>query len=598
MILTKLSLRLFCLLLVLSISLGPFGSCEIPGGLVDEETADTQREEFDLLMDELFADWVSSDALSMNYYLADPDKLNIERPGPTFGDVVSEELIIESKQETRELLERLNGFTYRSLREDQQIVFDILRRNLALYEILEREEDYSYYTGYIRPLIGIQVQFPILLAEFNFYTAEDIERYLDLMEDTGRYFNDMIEFERERSRRGFFLSESNVDKVTEQIESYLENREDNLLITVFDSRIDDYEGLDGQQREFYKQRNRELVLENVLPAYERLLDAMKELRGVGSRSGGLAELPGGREFAHALLRLRTGSDRSINELEVLLDEWLEDTFRNIIITLRSNNEIYDRLIEDQLEIDEDIPENIVSQLQRAVDRDFPPIRDTRLVILEVHENLQEHMSPAFYLAPAIDRFNDNVVYVNPASISSNLFMFTALAHESYPGHMYQTVYFLQQTPHPVRVSLSNTGYSEGWATYAEMRSYFFTDLDYEEAGLMWNFRLFDLLLQANIDFGVNVLGWSFDDAFDLLKSYNYNDMEIAESIYNNVTGMPLTSLNYSLGFIELTELINEAINIQGNSFELIEFHRFFLEFGPAPYPLLREHMIARFGGNT
>jgi len=597
MILTKLLLRLVCLLLVLSISFGPLSSCEQLNGLTDED-ADIHREDFDLLMEELFTDWVSSDALSMNYYLADPEKRGIERPGPTFGDVVTAELIIESKQETRELLEKLNGFTYRSLRDDQQIVFDILRRNIALYEILEREEAYSYYTGYIRPLIGIQVQFPILLAEFNFYTADDIERYLDLLGDTERYFSDMIEFERERSRRGYFLSEPNVDKVTEQIESYLENREDNLLITVFDSRIDEYEGLESQQRELYKQRNRDLVLGNVLPAYETLLDAMRELRGVGSRSGGLAELPGGREFAHALLRLRTGSDRSINELESLLDEWIEDTFRNIIVTLRSNNEIYDRLIEDQLEIAEDIPETYISHLQRAVGRDFPPIRDTRLVVLEVHESLQEHMSPAFYLAPAIDRFNDNVVYFNPASISSNLFMFTALAHESYPGHMYQTVYFLQQSPNPVRVSLSNSGYTEGWATYAEMMSYFFTELDNEEAKLMWNFRLFDLLLQANIDFGVNVLGWSFDDAFDFLKSFNYDDIEIAESVYNTVTGMPLTSLNYSLGFIELTELINEAIEIQGNRFELVEFHRFFLEFGPAPFPLIREHMIVYFGAGT
>ena len=560
----------------------------------ENESLLSNEDRFDLLLDELFADWVTNDALTMNYFLADPYRMDIIRPETTFGEVVTPEKLARDKQDTLDLLDRLNGFDYLTLREDQQIIYDILKRIIDLSGVLEREEDYAYYIGYIRPLLGIQVQLPVLLVEFNFYTVEDIERYLDLIGDTHRYFSDMIEFEHERSRRGYFLSEYNVDSVIEQIDSFLENPASNLLLTVFDYKIDNYPGLSEDQRSQFKQKNRDLVLSNVLPAYEALRSAMKELRGVGTNPGGLAELPDGREYAHALLRLRVGTDRSVSDLEGLLMRLMETTRLTIVDLLHGEHQLIDALLEGELgQIEDGTPKSYIAVLQKKIAEEFPRIDDTRLVVLEVHESLQEHMSPAFYLAPAIDRFNDNVVYVNPASIDDNLFLFTVLAHESYPGHMYQTVYFLQQSPHPIRISLSNTGYSEGWATYGEMMSYFYADISYEESVLMWSMRLYDMLFMSFIDLGVNISGWTFDDVTAFLDGFGITDTDAIDSIYGRVTGNPLNSLNYSLGFIEMIELLAEAETLQGNNFDLMDFHRFILDFGPAPYPLISKYMTNR-----
>ena len=549
------------------------------------------EEEFDFLMDELFADWVSNDALTMNYFLSNPYAMNIERPESTFGEILSAESIEKSRQETLELSDRLDHFEYTSLRDDQKLVYEILRRLIDLSRILEREDDYSYFTGYIRPLNGIQVQLPVLLAEFNFYTADDIERYIDLINDTHRYFTDIIEFERERSRRGFFLNEDNTDSVIEQIESFLVHREDNLLITVFDYKIDGFSELSNEQREQYKARNREAVLDSVLRAYDDLLAAMKELRGVGTNPGGLSALPDGGEYAHAMVRLRVGTDKSAWELERLLDDWMDTVWFTIVDLLHGEHQLIQRFVTgDMGNIEAGTPESYISSLQNHINRDFPQIKETQLTVLEVHKSLQEHMSPAFYLAPAIDRFNENIVYINPASTGDNLFLFTVLAHESYPGHMYQTVYFLQQSPHPIRVALSNTGYTEGWATYAEMMSYFFAGLAYEEASLLWNLRLFDMLLQSIADFGVNINNWSYDDVADFIADFGFSDDEIVRSVYNSAVGVPLLILNYTLGFIEMVELRNEAESILGNDYELMDFHRFILDFGPAPFPIIRERM--------
>jgi len=585
----RISTRIICILLIVSMFVILVSACR------DNENVEASDEElFDILMDDYFAEWVTNDALTLNYFLADPESMGIERPESTFGEVISADLIERSKEQTVEWTERINSFNYNNLRYDQKIVYDILVRNIKLYEILERDDNFNYYTGYIRPLNGFQVQYPVLLAEFNFYTADDIERYLDLLNDTLRYFNDIIEFERERSKRGYFLNDANVDSVIEQIESFLENREDNLLISVFDHKIDNYAGLDASQRDSFKQRNKDIVLNNVLVAYEALLSAMTELRGVGTNDRGLAALPDGKAYAEAFLRLRVGTDRTAEDLRDILDDWLNALWIYIITAINNDPHLMDGLINDTLgQIVEASPQEYIDMLKRYIEDDFPALNPTNLELWEVHESLQEHMSPAFYLAPAVDRFNDNVVYINPSSINDDMFLFTVLAHESYPGHMYQTVYFLQQSPHPVRTALSNTGYMEGWATYAEEQSYYFPDLNVDEVTLMWNFRFYDMLLVSYVDLGVNIFNWSHGDVARVLAGYNIHDTEVVDNIFNRVTGVPLNSLLYSLGYLELTALMQDSERVLGNNFNRADFHRYFLDFGPAPYPIIRKHLNDR-----
>jgi len=582
--------RLASIVIVLSLCTSLLSGCDFFKPVENLHPED-MVEAFDKMLDELFAEAVTADSLSMNYYLANPESLGIERPTPTFGEVASAESILRDIQETQDLYDRLDGFRYEALRTDQQIIYDILMRNLELSQAFEREEDFAYYIGYIRPMNGIQVQLPILLAEFNFYSAVDIELYLQLLNDTWRFFDEIILFERERSRRGFFLSDANVDKVIEHCESFLAERENNLLIIVFSDKIDRYDGLSFEQREQFKHRNRELVLGNVLPAYEALLGAMRELRGYGANQGGLADLPDGKTYASLYLNNRTGTDRTPAQVDRLISDWMDKTFTVMVSVLRQNPHIVQKLEDSTLgAIPNDSPENYLSKLQQAIVRDFPPIKPTGYVVREVHESLQEHVSPAFYLTPAIDRYDDNVIYINPGSITDNMALFTTLAHEGYPGHMYQMVYYLQQSPHPIRKMLENLGYDDGWATYVEMISYMYADIDEAEALFLQSARLFDLLLHSRIDLGVNALGWGIDRVGSLLMDYGIGDPDVLNELYEMVIGNPLLFMQYGLGYIEIRLLLEEAEKVLGNDFDLLEFHRFILDFGSAPFPLIRSHM--------
>ena len=53
--------------------------------------------------------------------------------------------------------------------------------------------------------------------------------------------------------------------------------------------------------------------------------------------------------------------------------------------------------------------------------------------------MEEYLSPAFYMVPAIDSTKNNVIYINQGHMPDDISLFTTLAHEGYPGHLYQTV---------------------------------------------------------------------------------------------------------------------------------------------------------------
>ena len=89
--------------------------------------------------------------------------------------------------------------------------------------------------------------------------------------------------------------------------------------------------------------------------------------------------------------------------------------------------------------------------------------------------MEDYSSPAYYLTPPIDDMERNIIYINGKNTPDNLTLYTTLAHEGYPGHLYQTVYsqlyLNQNNASHIRYLLHYGGFVEGWAYYVENLSY-------------------------------------------------------------------------------------------------------------------------------
>ena len=547
---------------------------------------ESQQSLFDDFINDIFVEEVQSDTLSLNYALARPEAFGIVPPETTLGEYsinhMKEELI-----STEQYLSSLQRFDYNELTTEGQLTYDILK------QYLEQElqlGDYLYYLETLGPTTGLQAQLPILLAEYNFYDKEDIDRYLELLVCVKDYFEDVAEFEREKSKQGLFMTDAVADGIIEQCEAFIANAEQNFLIEYFNEKIDSFPGLSDEERAAYKKENRQHILEYVVPSYEILIDVLKELKGTGLNEAGLYYYPEGQAYYELLTRIKTGSDKSMKELIDMLDAAIGDSILEITKQTLSDPKIFDKF-ESFTSFPLTDPATILEDLKVQILEDFPEPVDVNCEIKYVHESLSEYLSPALYLIPAIDNYTENNIYINGSDLDTLSTIYTTVAHEGYPGHLYQNVYFRSGEPSPIRNLLSFVGYDEGWATYVEFYSYQYSGVDKDLAKLLEVNSEIVLIMYARADVGIHYEGWSKSKAVAYIKQFT-GDEAIAVQIYEVLLEEPAIYLPYAIGYLEIMQLRDLAQESQGDDFNIKNFHKFILDIGPSQFGIIEDHMEA------
>ncbi len=144
----------------------------------------------------------------------------------------------------------------------------------------------------------------------------------------------------------------------------------------------------------------------------------------------------------------------------LTDNALNDDLNTIFNLYFSDTDLLTEL--EQAQPPSTDPQQILEILQSAITDDFPQPVSREFTIKYVHESLEENLSPAFYMIPAIDATDSNTIYINNyyTNAENSMSLFTTLAHEGYPGHLYETTWFNSTDPHPIRKLLNYSGYSE------------------------------------------------------------------------------------------------------------------------------------------
>lgn len=542
---------------------------------------------FDQYTNELFISEVQSDSITLNYTLESPEDYGIIPEEPslgTFGVNALKDSIVQSEN----YLFRLKEFPYSHLDTEQQLTYDILEytfsQNLSL-------GNYLLYPENLSKTLGIQAQLPVLLAEYHFYTKENIDQYIQLLHCIPDYFKDIIKYQKSRSKEGLFMQDYVANEVIKQCISFTSKKKDNLLITIFNEKIDSYSGLSVEEVDSYKKANEKAVMQQVIPSYELLANSLSTLKGTGKNSGGLCNFPKGKEYYEYLVRYQTGSSKTIPEMIDLLEDTIDTNLIKMNETLISNPDTYNQMLEIDYPYSD--PDEILKYLKVAMEDDYPYLSHVNYTIKYVDDSLEDYLSPAFYLTPALDNYMENSIYINQSSKYDLSNIFTTLAHEGYPGHLYQCVYFNSLSPQPIRTILNFGGYSEGWATYVEMESYHLAGFPTDVASLLAMNNSSILAVSSRIDIGINYEGWTFDDTKDYLnEELGITDIEIINDFYYSLIEEPGNYLKYTIGYLELLELRKKVEQNMGEDFVLKDFHQNVLSIGPAPFSIIEERLVS------
>lgn len=571
----KIFLILPCCLLVILIS---FLSGNAFWSSLHAESSDRQ---FRTFTRSLFQTEVSANTISLHYTLRSPSDYGIADIPATYGSLSSDP--VAAKASVRNVLSSLQEFDPDTLSSENALTFKILDTYL---KNASTGTDYLLYQEPLGPVSGIHTQLPVLLSEYSFYDTQDVETYLALLKETPFYFDSVIRFEQKKAASGLFMPDYQADSVLDTCQSFIDMGKENYLVSTFDERIASLDLLPENKKDSFQKENMKLVTEEIYPAYQNLITAIKSLKGKGMNEQGLSHFPYGKKYYEYLVRQTTGCNESISRLRLM-------TRAQILEDLSAMQKVLfpaDAALTQASVLEQTSPDSMLDDLRSKITDTFPEIPDVDFQVKYVPESMQDYLSPAFYMIPAIDNLTENVIYINNGQTASGLNLYTTLAHEGYPGHLYQTVYFSASEPDPIRSILDFGGYVEGWATYAEMMSYYLAPLPKTEASLLQKNSSVILGLYALADMGIHYDGWSVTDTVRFFSDYGINDPNAVQSVYKLIIGSPANYLKYYIGYLKFYELKKEMADAMGNQFSQKEFHRAVLDVGPAPFEIVYDEV--------
>lgn len=529
----------------------------------------------------LFREEMKSNTMNLHFTLKDPKAAGIDSYEITLGSLSGDSPHNQARQ-LKKLSEELKKYSHRSLKGKDRLTCRLLSDYISRQQNLAA---YPYYDEPLTPSGGVTSQLPVLLAEYTFRNTRDIKDYLGLLSQMDTYFLGILDYEQKKADAGLFMSDEACLKVIEGCEVFTEHPDDNFLIDTFSNRLNAMDGLTDTQKNAYLKQHSKVLSDHVIPAYSQMIKGLTMLLGRGHNNWGLCNFPKGKAYYEAVVSADTGCDDSV-----------EDLFSQIAKARREDLTFCQNLLENNPKLASQSPkpdaalkeENaMLSRLQKEILTDFPAPPQTEVEICHVDPALSEYLAPAFYITAPIDDISHNRIYINDAKNDTDIYYFTTLAHEGYPGHLYQTICTSSYGAPEVLSLLNYPGYTEGWATYTEMQSFYYAGLDPDLASLLQHNQAATLSLYATADIGIHYFGWEKEKNAAFWSEYGVDDTATVKRITDLILEEPGNYLKYYVGYLKFRQM-REQLALENKSFSVSAFHEAILRTGPSPFSILEE----------
>lgn len=540
---------------------------------------------FDEFVDTLPVDFIAEDSLDINFLFLNPQNYGFEETLLTL-PFSNDDDFAESLELTHEVLSNLRSYDRESLTTDQKLTYDVVEH--FLLEVLDLSNFNLIDRGYLGSFLGYQAQLPLLLNEFKFNNINDLNSYFNILETADEIFQLYAELESRKLDEGVGMPQLILDKVIQQCDNFTQE-EDNFLIDAINTKIDNLEFLSDNEKSDAKEKNTTLIQVNFKDAYSNLGDALRELDGRDDDNG-LWSLPNGKDYYEQLLQFYTGTSMSVKEIEMEVLNTLQN-HSNIISDLYFEHfeEFNDFLSSGMIVAEFDTVEENIDYLGLRLEEDFPSIGELNYKVSQVPKEMEDNFSPAAYVVSPLDSPMDTPesIYIN-GSYSSSLF--TTIAHEGYPGHMYQNAFYKLQKAPAIRYIIDYPGYSEGWATYVENNSVKYSDLSDAVQTIWASNCIVTQLYYVLMDIDLHYNEYTRDDFNQKYSSIFGTSATSFNGMYDLMLETPGNYAKYFFTSMKFQQMHDETKEVLGDLFSTIDFHNVILVTGSAPFDILQEQL--------
>ncbi len=545
------------------------------------------NKEFDAFLDKIFKETIEESYMSMRSTVIDYRALGLTKPEVSWGELKYED---EDTETYEKQLEDLLAFDYNTLSYRQQYDYDALE--YSLYETLASME-YSKYSFLFSGGTDLLGSIMTNLTDLIIHNQEELDDYMMILKDTDRYLDDALTYTRAQAEDGILMIDGSIDYSVDYLTSVLSRTDDNVLITSFDDRISQLEFLDEAAKTKYSAENREVVLNEVIPALKRVKTYLEEQYGKVKDPADMALCKLDKNYAELVYILQGSNNEAIDTVMEKTQNTFDYLLAGMIMGLRDPKtaEKYDEVYEEAADEITGTARETLDYLAANLEAMYPHLGEVQYDVDEIDASSASSSVLAYYWQAPLDNLDQNIIRTNPNNLSDDpIQAYTTLAHEGFPGHLYQHVYYLKTKPHNFRNVIGFIGYTEGYAVRAQADALTFGNYYDNKDELLTEMVSFDsiwyFLLYSTIDIGVNYYGWDEAKVKEYLQDNSMNPAAAA-SMISLLVDMPGVYCSYGLGYTNFTELRNYAKEALGDKFDIVAFNETILRNGPLPFNILK-----------
>ncbi len=446
----------------------------------------------------------------------------------------------------------LDQISASDLTTHQRQVYNMMRAYIDEQNQLYALPDYEDTLG---PMGGILGSLDTVITEYYLLNETDVQNYIKVLQDVPRFLDEVLQEVQYQASLGYGPTKYAVDSLLDDKDAKL-SADNHPYLAAFTENLEESD-LTDDQKTAYTAQVTDVVTNTVIPAFQSFYDALSAMETTETKP--LCEMDQGKEYYALLARIQTGTDMTPDELYNYLEDKVSEDLRDLQMLYMTDYDAVTAL--DGYDCGVSDPDETLSQLRTFTLQDFPQIDHTNYTVSYLPDALKVQNQMAYYLSPPIDNLDRNVIRVNGDEVSpdDSVTMWTTLAHEGFPGHLYQIQYIDQNVrEYPVEDLISSAGTTEGWAFYVEELSLDWTDMptDTKKAWSLNN--SLGMAISAMVDIGINYLGWDTGDMSDFLSDY-YSDISQADlqDWYDSSANDPGVYLPYAVGYYQTADMISQ-----------------------------------------
>lgn len=530
---------------------------------------------------------------------------------PRYNDQLPNDISESYREEVREFcnqyLDSLQSYDRAALDEQQQLSYDILKREL------ESRQELLKFPDHLMPIHqfwGMALTMPQIGSGQSyqpFKTPEDYDNFLGRIDGFTVWMDTAIANMRKGLAQGYTFPKILMERVLPQAKDMMVA---DVKQSIFYQPITNLpDSVSTEEKQRITTAYETAIREKIIPAYTKLYNFLQEEYIPKTRtSAGVSDITNGEEYYKLMIKQYTTVELSpdsifrLGESEVARIKGEMEKVKEQMGFKGDLQAFFKYVNEDDKFSPYKTDEEVINAYKAIEEKIQPKLKDlfnmTPKTGFEVRqtEAFREMSASAEYNQGSPDGSRPGVFYVPviDAADYNIAGMETLFLHEAIPGHHYQISLQQENMDLPrFRRTLFYGSYVEGWALYAESLG---KELGLYTDPIQYFGHLGDEMHRAIrlvVDVGLHTKGWTREQAIKYMMDNEPVSEQSAVAEIERYMAIPGQALSYKIGQLKIRELRTRAEKELGDKFNIGLFHDEVLKYGTLPLDIL-ERKIDEF----